>query len=287
MSLTTTHNAGFFSCCSIKLNNITDYFNAHSKLPDSVDSSIQFEWYKTQQEKHRDITYEYFEHYETIQIQPETIRHPIHYCFDHQFMDYSTLDYNILPIIKKYFSPSKQIIDMVDHFKDRYQIDYDNICVLYYRGNDKIIETPLCNYDEYVLYATRILKHQPNIRFLIQSDETEFIEFMTEQFPHNSFIMKDHIRHINKCTSSVDIEMREKNFEFSKYYLAITIIMSKCKYVICNSGNCSKWIMFYRESGKNMCQFLQGKVFNQIPEYDPTPDQDPTPRPRPDPDPDP
>jgi hypothetical protein len=185
----------------------------------------------------------------------------------------------MVPIIKKYFSPSKQIIDMIDHFKDRYQIDYDNVCVLYYRGNDKITETPLCDYDEYLIYTTRILKHQPNIRFLIQSDETEFIEFMTEQFPHNSFIMKDHIRHINKCKSSVDIMIPEKNFEFSKYYLAITIIMSKCKYVICNSGNCSKWIMLYRESGYNMCQFLLGKVFNQIPEYDPMP----TPRPDPDP----
>ena len=56
--------------------------------------------------------------------------------------------------------------------------------------------------------------------------------------------------------------MKSQNYEFSKKYLAITIIMSKCKYIICGSGNCSKWIMFYRENNKNVIQNLNGTWYN-------------------------
>ena len=140
---------------------------------------------------------------------------------------------------------------------------HDNICVLFYRGNDKITETKLCTYDEYLIYANLILNTNPNILFLIQSDETEFIEFMTKKFPHNSFYFKDEIRHITKCISTVDKLMKNTNYEFSKYYLAITIIMSKCKYIICGSGNCSIWIMLYRGNINNVYQNLKGKWLTQ------------------------
>ena len=96
------------------------------------------------------------------------------------------------------------------------------------------------------------MKSNPNILFLIQSDETEFINFMSKQFKNNSFYFKDEIRHIQKCDTNVDILMQYTNYEFSKYYLAITVLMSKCKYIICGSGNCSIWIMLYRGNNNNV-----------------------------------
>jgi hypothetical protein len=60
---------------------------------------------------------------------------------------------------------------------------------------------------------------------------------------------------------SLDITMKEMNSEFSQYYLSITIIMSKCKYIICGSGNCSIWIMLYRENNKNVYQNNNGKWY--------------------------
>lgn len=137
----------------------------------------------------------------------------------------------------------------------KYNLVYDNICVLFYRGNDKMTETSLSSYEDYVVYANTVMKNNSNIIFLIQSDETEFIEYMSRQFP-NSFHFKDEIRHVNKCNSTVDKLLKDKNYEFSKYYLAITIIMSKCKYIICGSGNCSMWIMLYRGNNNNTYQYL-------------------------------
>lgn len=40
-----THNAGFFSCCSVKLTKIVEFINLNKKLPDSVDSSAQFKYH--------------------------------------------------------------------------------------------------------------------------------------------------------------------------------------------------------------------------------------------------
>ena len=85
---------------------------------------------------------------------------------------------------------------------------------------------------------------------------------MTNKFPDNSFYFKDEIRHMKKCDDTVDIKMKSQNYEFSKKYLAITIIMSRCKYIICGSGNCDIWIMFYRGNNKNVIQNLNGTWYN-------------------------
>ena len=56
-----THNAGFFSCCTIKLNEIVKFINKNRTLPMYVDSSKHFNWYKTEGEG--DVTYKYFKMY--------------------------------------------------------------------------------------------------------------------------------------------------------------------------------------------------------------------------------
>ena len=102
-TIVSVHNAGFFSCCSVKLTNIVDYINSNSKIPDSIDSSKQFSWYKRNNDE--DITYEYFEHYDNI---CQIINYGINYHWEHQFINYNNLDFtNIIPVVKKYFSPSK------------------------------------------------------------------------------------------------------------------------------------------------------------------------------------
>ena len=255
MAVFVDHNAGFFSCCSVKLKHIVDYINTNKKLPRVVDSSQQFEWYKI--DKKTDITFDYFEHYnnlENIEINKNT---NIFYNELNQVIDYSRLDFtNVIPLVKKYFSPSNAINNIVNNLQQKYNLDYDNICVLFYRGNDKNRETKICSYNDYIVYANRILNKNPDIKFLVQSDETEFINLMNKSFPNKCFIFNDEIRHMNKCDNTVDVVMKDKNYIFSKYYLGITIVMSKCKYIIFGSGNCSIWIIFYRGNNKNVYQNL-------------------------------
>lgn len=261
MSLKSTHNAGFFSCCSLRLFDIVNFINDTNQLPDIVDSSTQFEWYKNENDKDKDITFDYFKHYSLIDENIEMNERIIYHHQD-QFKIYSEINYtNIFPLIKKYFSPSDEISTIINNMEQKYNIDYDNTCVLFYRGNDKLRETTLCNYSEYLRFSNNILLKNSNIKFLIQSDETEFITYMKHNFPNNSFYFNDEIRHMNKQNNTVDIVMKEMNYQYSKYYLAITIIMSKCKYVICGSGNCSIWITLYRGHSNGIRQNLNRKWY--------------------------
>jgi len=72
-----------------------------------------------------------------------------------------------------------------------------------------------------------------------------FIEELGKLYPDH-ILFSDEIRHIRKCDNTVDKVMPHMNYEFSKYFLAIVIIMSKCKHVVCGSGNISMWIAFFR-----------------------------------------
>jgi len=87
---------------------------------------------------------------------------------------------------------------------------------------------------------------------------------MLTNFPNNSFYFKDEIRHMKKCDTTVDYVMRDNILDFSKKYLAITIIMSKCKFIICGSGNCSMWIALYRNNSEGIIQNLNGNWLNAI-----------------------
>lgn len=114
----------FFSCCSVKLNEIVDYINLHKTLPIFVDSSKQFDFYK--KNTNADITYNYFDHYDNINILPNS--HIINYNHTDQFTNYSKLDYtNIIPIVKKYFSISIQINNIIENIENKYNLDYNVI----------------------------------------------------------------------------------------------------------------------------------------------------------------
>lgn len=225
-----------------------------ARLP-VVDSSAQFEWYKTPGEG--DITYKYFENPTNVEVSPRPFA-KVFYNHRHQFTDYSRINYgSISRLVKKYFTPSAAIYSIISEMEQKYELDYDNLCVLFYRGNDKVTETPLCSYYEYLIPARQILETNPKTKFLIQSDETGFLLFMANQFP-GSIVFYDEIRHVDKCLSSVDIIIKDDIERFSMNYLAITVIMSKCRYVVCGSGNCSIWIMFYRGNCNGVYQNLNG-----------------------------
>ena len=248
-TLTIKHPSnGFFSTCSFILHYVVQYFNRHRKLPETIDTSNAFNWYRP------GIMDSYF----TVDPRKITYRGPILYEHFHQYTDYMKLDYaGVKLFLQKYFTPSEEVKDLIEYFEAKYELDYQNICVLFYRGNDKATETALPNYTDYIKRARIILEERPQTRFLVQSDETEFIDTMVAELGDKVVWFKDEIRHIPKALTTVD-KVCDDAFKFSKLYLAITIVMSKCPYIICGSGNCSIWIALFRGSAKGMQQFLKG-----------------------------
>jgi len=245
------HEAGFFSCCSVRLHYLIEYFNYFKKLPKVYNTTGFYTWYKKNTTE--DITFDYFKHYDTININIE-YKDNIDFKEYYQYKDFNKIEIDKLkPFITKYYTPTEKIEGIVKDIEDKYKLDYNNICVLFYRGNDKATELNLPSFYEYIDNANIILKENPNIKFLIQSDETNFINEMKSNFP-NHIIFYDEIRHISKTNTTVDKVFKDQNYEYSLKYLAITIIMSKCKYVICSAGNCGLWIFLFRQNTTNMIE---------------------------------
>jgi hypothetical protein len=254
-----THHAGFFSCCTGHLEHIVNYFNKEKNVPNMIDSTEQFKLYKPALKKNQDIKSDYFDTTSEI-ISYESEVYFTKENDELQFSEYSKLEFDkINPFIRKYFTPSQEIIKIICQIEEKYEIKYDNLCAIFYRGNDKEIETVLPSYDEFIQKAKDIKEKNPEIIFLIQSDETEFLVEMKNAFP-SSIVFYDEIRHVPKKVITVDnLQSADLNYFYSKLFLAIIIILSKCKYVITTTGNCSLWISFFRGNANGIQQFLSRK----------------------------
>lgn len=258
-TLTITHNAGFFSCCQIRLEKILEFYNEHGVLPERIDSSKQFGYYKTAAMKERDTTSDYFlmkpvsQFLELERSTPENISFIKKELKDAaqnveaQFSNYKHINFqSILPVFQHYFSPSPQIIEVLNHLERKYRLIYSNLCTVYYRGTDKQLETNLASFEEFILKALQIKTHIPDIKFLLETDSREFRNLFLSKFPDSIYFL----------------EVENNNpFIHSIYLLASVIAMSKTKIVVCSSGNVSLWTALYRGSADNIIQYLNPKEF--------------------------
>lgn len=253
-----TQSAGFFSCCSVRLDSIIQYYNIYNKLPEIIDSTNQFKLYKLKGQENIDITNNYFINSDINKINITELPKLILYKENFQGKNYKNIDYkNIIPFVNKYFSPSNEILNASSYITEKYDLNYKNICVLFYRGLDKITEFSIPSYRDVLIKARELQEQNPDIKFVIQSDETDFINAALLEFP-NAIVFRDETRSVYRQITSVDLIYQEKNenYYYSKLFLAIVLIMSKCKYVICNTGNISLWICLYRGNSNNVFQYL-------------------------------
>jgi len=251
------HNSGYFSCCSVRLGSIVHYFNTHKSLPKYVDSSGQFRWYKKYD---TDVTFQYFKHYNEVDTDIE-YNGDVDYHDTKQSGFYKDLDFEkINPFIEKYFSPSKMVQSKIDTMIQKYEIDFDTTCALFHRGHDKHTEQQICTHEEKLQQAKKIMDENPNIRFLVQSDETEFIDKALEAFPNNAFYCKDEIFHMPYDPNGlIDNTFKENPEDRAQNLLAVLVILSKCKHVILSAGNCDLWTTLFRGNAKNVTQFFKNE----------------------------
>ena len=247
------YNGGLFSASSVILFGLIGYYKKYLKTPSEIDTITMF--YKYNQFEYNNYTVSshsiinHFYNFNTNDVIIDNLNNII-FDFDAQFEVYNKLDFkNINPFIQKYFTPSKEINNYIDVIEKEYNIDYENTCVLFFRGNDKIKETPnMCSHEDIIDKAKKILETNPNITFLIQSDETEFIQKCKSTFINN-ICFDNYCRHIhtNKRLSIQNLTNNKMEvFKYGQYFLSISYIMSKCKYIICPTGNCSLWIILFR-----------------------------------------
>jgi len=246
------HNIGFFSCFSMRFDDIVRFYNANEYLPDYIDSSEQFAFFKYHP---IDLTYLFLKDNHNIypydkvdKVLEETV----------QYIPYSELKLQqLLPFVDKYFTPSDYITSIQRYYENKYKVNYWDTCGVFYRGKEKSVEMSMGTYEEFINKAREILKINPNIRFCVQSDEVEFVDKFLKSVP-NSFQIEETVKiKREEYTTAIPFFLPQiARSYFISLFFAATLVMSQCKYLITHSGNCGLWAILYRGNTKNVSQFL-------------------------------
>lgn len=258
--LAVKHNAGFLSCCSVRLQKIIEWYNANKRTPIVVDSSAQFESLKTQP---GDITYKFFRD-QTVDI-PYT--HKIRFSQtndEDQFSDFRKIIYSdVLPFIDRYFTVSAEVENYANEIVKKYNIDLNNTCGVFFRGNDKERETNAPTYKDFIDRALKVKKTRPNVKFIVQSDETEFLSAFKASFPlSQDCVILEEIAHMRKGDNSVaNLIPKNERIKHHVIFLALIKVLSKTSELIMTSGNCGMWICLYRRNADNIHQYLNRKEY--------------------------
>jgi hypothetical protein len=144
--------------------------------------------------------------------------------------------------VKKYFTPSIFVREQVKRLEKRLPWQYQSICGIRYRGTGKKVETNQPSYAELVLTAVKLQQKVPQLTFLVQSDEQDFLEYATRELGGD-------------CCFPLSTK------GIIGDYVAEIIILSRCKYLITTSGNGELWIRLFRGNSKNSLQWLSPKEY--------------------------
>lgn len=254
---------GFFYQCAVRLRSLCRFLNTNGRLPNTVDWKNQFSNYKC--DKNTDIDPLLFVDHTSIQIEtpnpvPVTNKRQNKFYWHHS--NYSTaIPFDLLkPFIKKYFEPSEFVKGLVTDFETEHSIDYSNTIAVYYRGLDKRTEIKSVSYDVFINKAEEILLQNPTVRFLVQTDETEFKDAFFKRFPNNSFCNE----RMPTKSYNPDAPLERSGIHFSTpiderplsaaQLLGAVIAMSKCKWVIATTSNVSFWVVLYRGNSDGVFQ---------------------------------
>jgi hypothetical protein len=253
------HLYGFFSCCSVRLYDIINFFNSENQVPALVDSTESFGLYK--KHENHDLVFDFFEKYETPNSSEYSNVIPID-CWMFQFTNYKDIPYSrIIPFVKTYFKPNQTIQKKSDNLIIQYNINLENCIAVYYRGTDKKCETHIDRFDSFYNKIIDLFQSINNekTQILIQTDTTQFVDYIKPKLvDKNVIIIKEN------TTSNTEKGIHYENNNIQNYndiqiLLSISLIMSKCKHIICTSGNVSIWTMFFRENAENVHQNLNCK----------------------------
>jgi len=247
-------SSGFFSCSSLILMKIIEYFNNNKCLPESL---ITKDFYTVYKRNDNDDIYNILFKKNNMNIE---YTKPIKFNekYEAQFSDYKLIYYNdIRPFIEKYFSVSEIVLEKISELEVNYNINYDNLCGIFYRGNDKIKETQKPSYSEVINKAVEFKEKNNNCKFIIQTDEREFLEEFIKIFPDSIYFKEIPI--INNCMTTVAETYRNdpNKLNYILYYVSSIKIFSKLNNIITTSGNSELFVMFYRNNSNGVIQYLK------------------------------
>ena len=156
-------------------------------------------------------------------------------------------------IINAYFNDSDFIIKKTNEIELDNKIKVENTIAVYYRTTDKITELAIPKIEDYILEVEKLLKINPDLQIIFQSDSQSATEIFKKEF--KNCIIFDNITRTDSNTGIHFLLEKEKLYEDIITFKCITNILSKCKYLICNISSISSFMVMKRGYTENVLQF--------------------------------
>lgn len=253
------HNAGFFSYCTVTLWAIEELLN-QGIVPEKIDFSKSFKNYRDEEQTGIDLYPCYFRIDYTQDIN-HLIGSKIKIQNHHDiYKNYNFADH--FPLINRYFQPNQSILEVECNLQQKYDIDYSKTIVIFYRGTDKGSEVKLVDPKYYLKEAEKILNKNPDFRILIQTDQEQVRDLLSNYFQEKCFFLEE--MPVTSSKKALHLQnLSISKFEFGKRILAVTYLLSKCEFIINHTGNMASWVCLFRGNAKNMFQFsCKGYLIN-------------------------
>lgn len=249
------HNSGYFSNCSVTLWGLIELYKQNI-LPENINFSYSFIHFKTQEQISYQVdVYPNYFRYEPIQIvkvdKEKLLRHDHHGLY----VKYTYDVYNLF--IAKYFSLSSQALENVNNLLKKYKINPSETIAVCYRGTDKSREVKLATPEAYLKTAKQILKQNPNFKILIQTDQKQVRDLFLHHFQDQCIFFEEmpvtegkRVLHLQGSET-----IKVSKFEFGLRLLAVTHLISRCRWIVNHTGNMAAWICLFRGNADNIFQF--------------------------------
>lgn len=242
--------AGFFSSCSLSLYKIIDFIKKNKKIP-----NVEFEEFAIYKEKREDNLYKYIfkENINDLNIEEITeIKFNLlaNNCF---YKDSDSVKLNQL--IERWFCPNDEIQRIKNNFIVDTDINFSSALSIYFRGTDTQLDRGICCYNVFVNKVRHLINNKEIKQILLQTDDKMFQDYILSSDLNIPILT---IKEIKPIYSNVGFHFKIKRNKIKhiKDMVAVTLLMSECKYNLCNASNLSRWILLYKKEKENFYQFL-------------------------------
>lgn len=245
--------SGFFSHCSVYLHQIIQHIKSGHQL-ENIELG-EFEFYK--KNKHEKVYDSFFKTPSGIAniINKKKLNFPLY----SNKIFYKESDFlGEKEIIKEWFTPKKEIQLIKNNFIIDLSIKPKKSLSLYYRGTDTQADRPGTRYDIFIKKAESIISKNNIDTILLQTDDKMFEDYVL------SYGIKNKIVKIKELPSiyshqGYHFKIKKNKIDHARQMLASVLLMSECRFVLCNTSNVSRWILLYRKYQSGYYQFLKNK----------------------------
>jgi hypothetical protein len=260
-------SGGFFAQCRGVLISLIEHINNHKCFPKIMPNQNIFDKYNPFVDVYNPMT---------LFFKPSDKPYKLNQQSEFLIPGHPSQNFNdIQQIINHYFSPNDEIIKNKKFIIDKYKLknSLSNFCAVYYRGTDKHKEAGYIDFSVFEKKVTEIANSNSNIKFILQTDDQLFHNHMVHFFKKKSYkyitfeenkLIADNTKgfHLTQAAGEtqskhsnnpwgIGFKTKLKNFEHIKLLLAIFLILSECKYLICSESCGSWWMEIVRNNCKN------------------------------------